>query len=378
MNRTIGILALIVGLSSTISAKTARAEASPSGGSTAIGSTTPGTVVETPAVSAEDQSYINMGASNAQQQVQTINANSTPVPSTFQPPATGGNGSAGSAKKAQTMQLIVTGASVAAAGYLATQCFKTPPSPMACPMMALAIAQAGMSLASSGGSGKSAQQFSTSSGYGTGGSTTGSPGADNTMGNGTMGANGGSGADGGVNTNDPQQMAINSQMGKLVGEYNSLRGTLEKSGYKVSADGQTVTDPQGRKIPASAFANGPAGAASALGLSDSDAAAMNEAMKGAAAKANERVKGIAMAVEGGGGSGVVANASGGGGSGRGGFGGGGFNFRMPGQGGSQVKGVSGLSKQLGSDKIGIASDNIFEMIHHRYQERDKDGNFQKQ
>ena len=114
----------------------------------------------------------------------------------------------------------------------------------------------------------------------------------------------------------------------------------------------------------------------AAGFSDAQIEEMMNAQKAMAAKANDKIKAISMAVEGGaGGGGAGAPTGGGSASGRGGYGG--YNFRMPGQGGAKPK-VSGLSKQLGNDKIGLAGDDIFEMIHIRYDARDKAGNFYHQ
>lgn len=323
----------------------------------------------TMSMNSQEQGYVDMGQANANQQVQQLNANSTPVPSTYRPSS---GGSSGSAKGAQTMQLIAAGASVAAAGYLGTKCFAPTPEKWACPLFALSVAQVGMSLAGAAGAKKSAGDFATTSGgggYGGGATATG-PGI-----NGTMGAGNGAGSSG-TNSADPQQMALDGEYGKLVGEYNQLRGAMEKSGIQVSPDGKTITDTKtGKSYPASAFGNSNS-IAGAMGLTDAEKAAMDDAMKAINAKANDKVKGIAMAVEGGAGGGGIQNASGGGSAGGSGYGG--FNFRMPGQGGRKEPNVSGLTKQLGNDKIGIASDDIFRMIHIRYQERDKNGNFLQQ
>ncbi len=323
--------------------------------------------------SSEGQQFINQGQATGVTATTMQQSQQAP----YQPPvrtATGG-GSAGSAKGAQMSQLIAVGGGIAAAAYLKPQCMPPTgtPNAAACAMMALSLGQSAMSLASSGKSANSAGQFST--GAGPGNFDTGGPGGpNNPYGPGTGDVNNPGGDPNGPNGPNTRTLAVDQELGKMVGEYNALKSDLDRAGYKVSPDGATITGPNGKQIPSSAFSSPEA--MKAAGFSDAQIEAMMNAQKAAAAKAKDKIRGIAMAVEGGAGGGM-ANPSGGGGSGGGGGGYGGFNMRMPTQ-KAEKPGVSGLSKQLGNDKIGIASDNIFEMIHIRYLERDKVGNFQKQ
>ena len=139
---------------------------------------------------------------------------------------------------------------------------------------------------------------------------------------------------------------------------------LEDKGYKVNDDG-TVTTPAGT-FPASSF--GSAGGISALG-EDGDKAMSTVDKLAKAAKDKYR---------------VVAMGTGGGGGGSG-FSAGDYKYESPL--GSYLdalknKGkkrkpasVAGMNKVVGGTKIGVAADDIFKMIHRKYQQKRKMNTF---
>jgi hypothetical protein len=149
---------------------------------------------------------------------------------------------------------------------------------------------------------------------------------------------------------------------------------LEKNGYKVNPTAGTVTTPKG-VFPTSAFSS--ADSMAAAGMDPSQVAA---ARKGLEALNKE------LAEKYGAGPSVVA-------MGVGGAGGGGSGVES-GEGGAAASGsdpmaaylaslknklnqkrdpasVAGMQKMLGGEPIGVKMDNIFEMIHRRYQKKRK-------
>lgn len=94
-------------------------------------------------------------------------------------------------------------------------------------------------------------------------------------------------------------------------ELDQLRNRANELGYSVSADGSTVTGPDGKTYPASAFASPQAMADAGFSQAAIDSA--QGAMKAANAKAADRARVVAMQTEGGGGGGAAAAGGGRGG-----------------------------------------------------------------
>lgn len=153
---------------------------------------------------------------------------------------------------------------------------------------------------------------------------------------------------------------------------NNLR-ELEKNGYKVNPTAGTVTTPKG-VFPTSAFSS--ADSMAAAGMDPSQVAAARKGLealnKELAEKYGEGPSVVAMGVGGvgGGGSGVE--------SGEGGAASGSdpmaaylaslknkLNQKR------DPASVAGMQKMLGGEPIGVKMDNIFEMIHRRYQKKRK-------
>jgi hypothetical protein len=252
----------------------------------------------------------------------------------YTPPVNNGSmgGAANSAKEAGSSQGMAQMASMMMAAMLASQC--GPQNQAACIMSGLAAAQG----ASLGGTkkGSEASQNAFSTGGGAGAVTdpykTGSAGAS---------------------TISPD-----------------IKNKLAEKGAKISADGKTMTLPDGKTVPLSA-GNSEAGMRAA-GLSEMDIAAGRAALADAQAAVKDKIKAYNPTVDGGGGGG------GGGGAGRetGGGSANGFNFAMP----KQPRGkpsLSGMTKNLGNDKIGVSADNIFDMVTRRYKESDAKQTFLK-
>ena len=184
------------------------------------------------------------------------------------------------------------------------------------------------------------------------------------------GANGvGTASDGGARLPDgttPQTIAA------AVAKINA---DLAKSGAVISADGKTMTTKDGRKFDMSKGGDGPGGLA-ALGLTGAEANMANDMGKKYAAQANAKYAAMAakLGVEGGGGGAGRSPADdGGGGAGSGRIG----NFIDPRNKARAKTNVSGLTRKLGDDTIGVSGDNIFEMVTRRYKARDQSNNFLK-
>ncbi|RYZ63319.1 MAG: hypothetical protein EOP05_23835 [Proteobacteria bacterium] len=107
---------------------------------------------------------------------------------------------------------------------------------------------------------------------------------------------------------------------------------------------------------------------------------MQNTMAEAGKQANAKFKALSSLtndVGGGGGGGAGGSSEVGGGSGGYDPTGGGYG-KSAGLGGkTKSPGLAGMQKKFGSDNIGVAGDDIFEMITRRYQARDKADNFLK-
>ncbi len=288
---------------------------------------------------------------------------------------TGGGNAAESGRDAQTGQLIGAAINVGAATMYTMKCAL--PKCAGCWACPLAIAAGAAALALSGasdGSGYAGSEMSAYQGPTINGTN---PGAVDQNGNpidygggpGGNGTNGGTGANG-TNGGLPTP-------GSIAGAVARVRTELERSGVTISPDGRTMTTKDGRKFDLTKGGDGSAAGLQAMGLTASEANNAIESGKKYGAAANAKYAGIIakMGADGGGGGGAAGRgpASEGGG-GAGGFGGWGkdpFGKNRP-----KAK-ISGLTRKLGDDTIGVAGDDIFEMVTRRYKARDSVNQFLK-
>lgn len=310
-----------------------------------------------------------------------------PIAPTTAPTVSGGGAKA--AKGTQVTQIISIGASVATAGLLVKPCGAVATSAWACPMLAMSLAQAASLFGSQGGAGRAASAIST------GGTNPGYTGLDGTgtnpfnqnpygpNGSGTNPNGLGDPTAAGAGGNNPNGLggptAASPELQQYLKEYQALSTGLAKAGYKLSADGKSVTGPNGKKTPTSAFSSPEAMQAAGFGMDD--ISAMNATMAGLDKKISDKLRAVQMSAEGsgGGGGGLGGGYGSGGGGGDGsGLGRGGFPWDKEGKGKGDGRGVAGMMKKLGDDNIGVAADNIFEMVQRRYKARDEANNFLKE
>lgn len=271
--------------------------------------------------------------------------------------------------------------SLATGTALKIPCTALPKNPIACVMMGLALAQMALSLANQKNSKKSAEQLS-----GGVSSTTPGDGSSGTDGSGT-GSSGTSTASGSTDNSisipSTEQTVANlnsAGLGALVSDYRSLQATADDSGFAISKDGSTVTVPGGKQTPTGSF--GSSDSMKNAGFGASDIANYDSALK-EAAKSGEYKSKLASLTNadggsGGGGGGSGAGAGSGSGDGSDGSGSGYDSLgRKLGLNGKGDKGLAGMSKKLGTDNIGVSGDNIFEMVHRRYEAKDKANAFIK-
>lgn len=284
-------------------------------------------------------------------------------------------GGAEAAQAAVQGAMTVAVVSAATGTSLAVPCFAPQPNKAACVMMALAVAQVGMALMAKGGAKDSADKLSGL--YNPGLDVNGNPltSTGTTTLGGVNGENG-SGGSNGLGSTSPTSLA--GQIAGLEKQYDKLKESVTKTGVTVSEDGKTATTKDGKKVTADTFAN--AQSMKNAGFGSSDISGVDAALADAKLKASDRLKGLStLFADGGGGAGKAGGGDDGGGSG--GFGGGGSGYGEGagklGKAGSKSPSLAGMSKKFGDDNIGVAGDNIFEMVTRRYQARDKADNFLK-
>ncbi len=263
----------------------------------------------------------------------------TPIGSTSYPSAGSGSGTNNTAKEASSSAGMAQMVSMATAAATLPMC--TPKTPIYCAIGAANIAAALMM----GGGKKNAGAIdkATLAAAGAGGSAT------------LPGLEPGEGFDSGSGT------GVDAQLEQLRQEYADL-------GYTMSPDGSTLSVPGGGTVSTASIASGKApGFEMTDSVRDNLAAIEAEALK----NSGNRV--------------VPIGLQDGGGGGGGGSGGGetpdGSKFDMA----NYLKGlknrdpssVSGLSKKLGDDNIGIKSDNIFEMVSRQYKRKESQSAFIK-
>lgn len=192
---------------------------------------------------------------------------------------------------------------------------------------------------------------------GGGGSTAGNP----------FGANGG-----GLTEGDK------ARIGELLRQENELK----KAGFKIDHENGTITTPDGKTFNTASFSS--PGAMAAAGFKQNQ---INDAMKGyaEAMKAGEKEYRRILAQEEAGGGALDSDGgmAGGAGSAAGGAAGGdkfdmgAYLRKMNGADGAagEGRGVAGLQKKIGNESIGVAGDNIFQMVSRKYQHEQHQGNF---
>ncbi len=283
----------------------------------------------------------------------------TPASSSTAPqyivPGQGGN-AAEAGRSTNTMQLLTAGVSGAAAGMYASRC--SPYSVWNCVFAGMAAIGAVQSLQSAKGAKNAGMQlsgFDPSLDVGAGG-----------VGDGTAGTGTGTTGTGGLDSTIPQAVAR---------DLAQVRNSLEKSGVKMSPDGKSMTTPDGRTFDMSKGAGNSEQDLMAMGFSQSEAAAALADSRAIGKKVDEKFKQMSqLAGAGGGGGGRAVAAAEGGGDPFAGFDP--FARERAARNRKKAK-VSGLTKKLGSDNIGVAGDDIFEMVTRRYKARDEQNAFLK-
>ena len=305
----------------------------------------------------------------------TTPGTSAPTAPSFTLPSTGSGGSGGGAGQAGSssgaQQIMGAGLNLAFGAYAATKCNGTASSAIFCMMAAQSLMQATSLFGSGGGANNAGNGMSASAmpTYDNGsGSPTTPPGLNSPFGGlgGPGGSTGGPGAPNATNINIPTTPAA------VQAGINGLKSTLGKAGVTVGSNGQTFTLPDGKTVQANA--SGAAGLAAA-GFSQGQIEAGMALSKTLQEKFKDQIKAVQMAgADGGGGGGLAsrgpASEDGGG------FG---LKGRMPWDktGRNKKASVSGMSKKLGDDNIGVAGDNIFDMVTRRYKSKDAQNAFLK-
>jgi hypothetical protein len=288
----------------------------------------------------------------------------------------GGGNAADSGRSAQNIQLIGSAVGVGV-GVAYMDICPTWAGSWACPLAAMALVGAASLNSASGGSGAAGSAMSAydPAAYGTG--TTSGTTVDQ-WGN-VVNTGGSTGTGPGPNiqtagTGGKLPDGTTSQT--IARDIAKLQGDLAKSGAVISSDGKTMTTKDGRKFDLSKGADGSMEGLMAMGLSASEASkAMDAGSKyGAAANAKYGAMMAKMADGGGGGGGAGRSPAD---DGSGGGGGRGFAWGDPRNKARAKAKVAGLSRKLGDDTIGVAGDDIFEMVTRRYKARDQNGNFLK-
>jgi hypothetical protein len=250
----------------------------------------------------------------------------------------------------------------------------------ACPMAVLsgvAAAKLGSASGQSGGAGMEMSAIDPNYGTSPGGTGGGTDPWGNPIGSDGSGV-GGPGGSGPSTAGTGGGLPPGTTPQTIARDVARLRTELEKSGVKLSPDGNTVTTPDGRKYDLSKAGSGSESDMLAMGLSAAEAAQAANAGKLFAAKQAEKFKQMSQlggSGGGGGGRGIASDGSGG----EGGAYGAEFDpwGRDPRNRNRAKPKLSGLTKKLGDDTIGVSGDDIFEMVTRRYKARDQENSFLK-
>lgn len=320
--------------------------------------------------------------------------NGTTSGTSYITPGSGGN-AAESGRSAARGQLIGAAVNVGAAVMYVKVCGTGPTGSWACPLAAIAGVAANMLANASGGSktaGSSMSAFDPNGyqmpnyDYGNGTNGNGIVYVDGTNGvtgpgtNGTNGTNGNSigtnGTTGPGGTTIPGTNLPATPAG-IAGGINDVNKGLQDAGATISPDGRTMTTKDGRKFDLGAGGDGSEKGLLGMGLSPAEAAQAAALGKKFASQVADKYGQGKLGADGGGGGGrgpaASAAGDGSGGDGMGGMG----RFLDPRMRNRPKAKVSGLTKKLGDDTIGVSGDDIFEMITRRYKARDQENQFLK-
>lgn len=315
-------------------------------------------------------------------QTATTNRSSTPSASLgyVLPASSGGGSAADSGRSTANTQLISAAVNVGAATMYMGVCTgcSTGAGCWACPLVPLAGVAASMlgnAAGQSAGAGSDMSAYAPGSygitGYDAAGNPTYGAGAGASGSNGTNGASANSaGADG-------LKLPDGTTPASIASAVARINADLAKTGAVISEDGKTMTTKDGRKFDLAKGGAGGPGALEGMGLSAAEANQATEMGKkySAASAAKYGAMAAKLATEGGGGGAGRPPAADGSGGGAGGAG----NYGMmdPRNKARAKANVSGLTKKLGDDTIGVSGDNIFEMVTRRYKARDQVNQFLK-
>ncbi len=289
-------------------------------------------------------------------------------------PGTSGGSAADSGRSAEKGQLLGAVANVGAAAMYTGIC-ATVYGSWACPLAGLAAIAASMLNKGAKGSGAAGASMSAYDPALYGGN-----GLDGTTGDNGTNINGGGSGNGngstiGSNGNGPTTLPDGSTAATVDRDLARIRRGLEGAGVQISDDGKTMKTKDGRTFDLSKGGDGSTEGLLAMGLTASEAAQADAASKNISAQMAKKI--AALSVDGaGGGGGGGRNPAGDAGAGGGGFGMGGWGQDPRNKKRAPAK-VSGLTRKLGDDTIGVSGDNIFEMVTRRYKARDQNGNFLK-
>ncbi len=309
--------------------------------------------------------------------------NPTPTPASSQPQYITPAAEAG--RSTSNTQLIGAAVNIAAAGMYMGVCMKPYCAGCwACPLVGLAGAAASLLGNASGQSGSAGMQMSNYDPYydsstgSTGGTTDPWGNPINPDGTNGPGGTGGSGGTGPAITGGGGGLPPGTTPQTIARDVARLRTELEKSGVKLSPDGKSMTTPDGRKFDLSKAGSGSESDMLAMGMTAAEAAQAANMGKQFAAKQAEKFKQMSQLAGAGGGGGGRGLASDGGAGGEGGYGAGFDPWGRDPRNRNRVKPkISGLTKKLGNDTIGVSGDDIFEMVTRRYKARDQENHFLK-
>lgn len=270
------------------------------------------------------------------------------------------SGSSGQSGNAMGQQMMGAGINAAMGAQLSSVC-GTPGGQWACPMAAMSFAQAAMMMMSAGQSGTTMDYSSGFTGFDPNDYMTTNPGFEEY----------------GVGTTPEELEAFISEgTGNVNNQGYSYNPT---TGVMTTPDGEFVVD-EATAASAGALVKAAGGSASDMKLAESTAVSLGEKVGGAFGLGGGG-KGSKASVSGmgfnnhGGGSGSGSGS----GWGKGGKGGGMGDYwaslnRKPSS-KEKKRMIAGKSKLLGKDSIGVSVDNIFAMVHRRYQAQRKANNF---
>jgi uncharacterized membrane protein YgcG len=262
-------------------------------------------------------------------------------------------GAASDASGAQTQNGISVVVSGAMAYHFGTQCNPTPAGWVPCVLAGASAIQGGMSLDAMLNAGDAVDQLKAPD-YNPGLGGTGQPALTS-----------GDGAASGVG---------NLTVGQLKQQIAQTKKMLADKGVLI--DGNNIKTPDGKSIPISAMSS--EAGMKAAGFSKDDVENAKKLAGEAEAYAKKQVRALSMQGGDGGGGG------GHGGSGAGGAGGGGSEIQFGNLFGNMNKrpvrkaaSVQGMTKKLVDDNIGVAGDNMFDMVTRVYKEQDANNGFLK-